>query len=155
MRKSETILLALFFVFQFGIFYVFATINSLQEDLIAHFRSPFKDAFASFYFFEAACLIIAIFGSLNARIVIGKLGFLTILTSGFVALIGIWHPCFIKDFTERTELYPTLRISFLCPSFSNRSYIGLITHFFIGSLMTVLSYTLGIHPKREINKHLP
>lgn len=148
MRKYETILLAVFFVFQLGIFYVFATVNALHEDFIAQFRLPFKDAFASFYFFEAACLIIAIFGSLNVRIVIGKLGFLTILSSGILAIIGIWHPCFIKGFTERIELSQTLCKSFLCPSFSNRSYIGLSIHFLVGNLMAILAYALNLRSNK-------
>ena len=134
--------------------FILSTTNSLYVPEIRKVLSPIYTY--TFYIVITSCSLLIIYSSIKKRIleylIVGGIIMMAIV---FCVLLYGFSPCFHEHtsrFTGDVFTSPidyTLKHSFLCPSYSNRSYLYLFIYEAIGFII----FRVSVYIKKEINMH--
>jgi|GEM_PF-6528187 len=122
--------------------YLYFTTSALQEDFIQPIHD-FALLFSEFVFVLHIGLFILLLLLPNAstfRIYAKAIALTTVGCIVLLQLIGMFFPCLLNEQVARTDLFTTLKKSYLCPSYSPRTLGTAIFIFIVGSATFFLAW---------------
>ena len=146
--KCETIILVIMGLLSFPIFYVRAATNALDDSDfvgITAFKSPFYTAYLCLMVLLLVASVYGFYSKVRFKreVPLLYLSSIAILVSCSIAMLLGQLPCLYESYDHQT-IDTVLKQSFLCPSYSIRSYTG--------NLSTLLVVLIGVLSSKNLSQ---